>query len=47
MRFVLADGVVTRDDGRRLPGRGAWVHEACLELAERRGTLKRSLRRGR
>ncbi|MCL2653384.1 MAG: YlxR family protein [Propionibacteriaceae bacterium] len=44
MRFVIVDDVPTRDDRRRLPGRGAWAHEACLEQAERRGALRRSLR---
>ena len=44
VRFVMVDGALTRDDGRRLPGRGAWVHEECLELAERRGAFTRSLK---
>lgn len=43
-----ADGsIVARPDpGRRLPGRGAWLHDRaeCLELAERRRALPRALR---
>nr|WP_084136343.1 YlxR family protein [Cellulomonas bogoriensis] len=36
------------DPGRRLPGRGAWLHHdlQCLELAERRRALPRALRVG-
>jgi len=43
VRFVMVDGVLTRDDQRRLLGRGAWVHEECLDLAERRGAFRRAL----
>jgi len=34
------------DAGRRLPGRGAWLHPdpGCLETAERRRALGRALR---
>ncbi|NNH08040.1 YlxR family protein [Cellulomonas fimi] len=34
------------DVGRRMPGRGAWLHpdRACLELAERRRAFGRALR---
>jgi len=34
------------DTGRRMPGRGAWLHpdRACLELAERRRAFGRALR---
>jgi predicted RNA-binding protein YlxR (DUF448 family) len=34
------------DTGRRLPGRGAWLHPdlRCLELAERRRAFPRALR---
>jgi len=39
VRFVLVDGAPTRDDARRRPGRGAWVHDdaACLEVAIKSG----------
>nr|WP_308121938.1 YlxR family protein [Actinotalea ferrariae] len=43
------DGVrAVVDPGRRMPGRGAWVHDdlACLDLAERRRALPRALRTG-
>ncbi len=45
-RFVLVDGVIVADPQRRLPGRGAWLHEdpACRELADRRGAFSRALR---
>jgi predicted RNA-binding protein YlxR (DUF448 family) len=35
------------DVRRRLPGRGAWLHQssACLEQAEKRRALARALRR--
>ncbi|MEL4357196.1 MULTISPECIES: YlxR family protein [unclassified Luteococcus] len=47
LRFVLTDGVVTPDPGRRLPGRGVWVHpdERCQELVLRRGGFARGFRR--
>ena len=34
------------DEGRRMPGRGAWLHPdlGCLEIAERRRALGRALR---
>jgi predicted RNA-binding protein YlxR (DUF448 family) len=34
------------DAGRRMPGRGAWLHPdpGCLETAERRRALGRALR---
>ena len=34
------------DEGRSLPGRGAWLHPdpECLETAERRRALGRALR---
>jgi len=46
VRYVLVEGVPTRDGRHRLPGRGAWVHddETCLDLAIKAG-FKRSLRK--
>ena len=34
------------DEGRSMPGRGAWLHPdpGCLEIAERRRALGRALR---
>ncbi|MEO6866596.1 MAG: YlxR family protein [Gaiellales bacterium] len=50
LRYVLAhepEGIVAvRDDGRRLPGRGAWLHDdpKCRQLAIKRRALRRALR---
>lgn len=46
-RFVLVDGVVVADPGRRLPGRGAWLHpdEECRREVLRRGGFARGFRR--
>ena len=33
MRMVLVDGKVIFDQKQIAPGRGAWVHRKCLELA--------------
>ena len=46
--MVERDGVrtVVVDEGRALPGRGAWLHPdlSCWELATRRSALARALR---
>ena len=51
MRVVVAtdaagDPALVVDVGRRMPGRGAWLHPdpGCLETAERRRALGRALR---
>ena len=46
LRTVVRDEVVVPDLGRRLPGRGAWMHPdlACLRAAERRRAFPRALR---
>jgi predicted RNA-binding protein YlxR (DUF448 family) len=51
VRHVLEHAVdgtprVVRDDGRRLPGRGAWLHDddRCRQLATRRRAWRRALR---
>ncbi|HEX4358626.1 MAG TPA: YlxR family protein [Pseudonocardia sp.] len=46
LRVVAGPGVVIPDPGRRLPGRGAWLHPdlECLRRAERRGAFPRALR---
>jgi uncharacterized protein len=52
LRFVVTevDGLsaIVRDERRRLPGRGAWLHpdNACAELARRRSAFARALRIG-
>lgn len=46
LRVVAVGGVLVPDPGRRLPGRGAWLHSEpdCLRLAERRRAFPRALR---
>ena len=45
MRLGLVDGVLTPDPERRLPGRGAWVHDAaCAARATARKGWSRSFR---
>ncbi|WP_258726689.1 YlxR family protein [Cellulomonas sp. NS3] len=51
LRTVVGTGTagepaVVVDVGRRMPGRGAWLHPElhCLELAERRRAFPRALR---
>nr|WP_281252633.1 YlxR family protein [Lentzea kentuckyensis] len=46
LRVVAIDGSVVPDVGRRLPGRGAWLHFdlECLRNAERRRAFSRALR---
>ena len=44
LRVVLMDGDVVPDPRAHLPGRGAWLHPACLEIAERRKAFTRALR---
>ncbi len=47
LRLAAAGGRVVLDAGRRLGGRGAWLHPdpACLERAVQRRALGRALRR--
>ena len=40
MRMVLLDGKVIFDQKQIAPGRGAWVHRKCLELAIDRKAFK-------
>lgn len=46
LRFVLVDGEVVADPEKRLPGRGAWLHDSpeCRALAARRRAFARALR---
>ena len=43
-RFAVVDGVL--EEGRRLTGRGAWLHpsRACFEAAVQRRAFNRALR---
>jgi hypothetical protein len=42
---VVADSTELVFDSRGiLPGRGAWVHQQCLQLAQDRGAFARALR---
>ena len=45
-RYVLVGGVPTLDAAKRLPGRGAWLHDndECRALAVKRRSLERALR---
>jgi predicted RNA-binding protein YlxR (DUF448 family) len=45
LRYVVAAGVVVRDERKRLPGRGAWLHDnpECLRLALTRNAFARTL----
>lgn len=40
LRMVLVDGKVIFDQRQIAPGRGAWVHRNCLELAIDRKAFK-------
>ncbi|MPY79454.1 MAG: DUF448 domain-containing protein [Actinophytocola sp.] len=46
LRVVAVEGRVIVDEGRRMPGRGAWLHldPGCLTAASRRRALPRALR---
>lgn len=44
LRVVLCGGEAIPDPRGALPGRGAWLHPACLEIAERRKAFTRALR---
>ena len=47
VRFVLEGDQLVLDPGRRMPGRGAWVHlsSECLETALKRRAFNRAFRR--
>lgn len=40
IRVVLIDGVVTPDIKGGAPGRGAWLHKDCVEVAISRGAFR-------
>ncbi|MPY83873.1 MAG: DUF448 domain-containing protein [Actinophytocola sp.] len=46
LRVVAVAGRVVVDEGRRMPGRGAWLHldPGCLATAARRRAFPRALR---
>jgi predicted RNA-binding protein YlxR (DUF448 family) len=46
LRYVIDEGVLVPDPRKRLPGRGAWLHNhaQCRKLALQRGGFARSFR---
>ncbi|MEI6648720.1 MAG: YlxR family protein [Actinomycetes bacterium] len=44
LRVVVVDGQVIPDQFKRKTGRGAWLHQGCLELAKSRGAFVRAFR---
>lgn len=40
----MEEGRIVADPRGRLPGRGAWMHPGCVEIAERRKAFGRALR---
>ncbi len=44
LRVVAEDGIVIPDPSATRGGRGAWLHLACWEMAERRRAFGRALR---
>jgi predicted RNA-binding protein YlxR (DUF448 family) len=47
VRFAAPDGMLRLDQGRRLPGRGAYAHArlSCFERAVARRAFSRALRK--
>lgn len=48
VRVVAEDGAYVADPGKRMQGRGAYLHprSACVDVALRHGALRRALRLG-
>ena len=46
IRVVLVNTELTIDEGKKLPGRGAWLHgsKECFELAVNRKAFSRALK---
>ncbi|MFM6977377.1 MAG: YlxR family protein [Micrococcales bacterium] len=44
-RFVISSQELVLDEKKSLPGRGAWVHQQCLQLAQDRGAFARALKK--
>ena len=42
IRTVLVDDVVKVDQDHRMPGRGAWLHTRCYEIAVERKAFSRA-----
>jgi len=45
LAWVEADACVVLDHGRRLPGRGCYLHPGCADEVVRRRVVGRALRR--
>ena len=46
LHLVVIKGQVTPDPDHRLPGRGAWLHPKCFELAQARRSFNRAFKSG-
>lgn len=44
LHFVRKGDAVVPDPDLRLPGRGAWAHQACIDAATNRRAWSRALR---
>jgi predicted RNA-binding protein YlxR (DUF448 family) len=44
LRVVLVENQLTVDVNHQLPGRGAWVHRSCIDVALARKAFGRALR---
>jgi predicted RNA-binding protein YlxR (DUF448 family) len=46
IRLVLVDSQLTIDDGKKLPGRGSWIHAKteCFDLASNRKAFARAFK---
>ena len=44
LHVVLIDGAAVADPDHRLPGRGAWIHLGCFEMAKSRRSFERAFR---
>ena len=46
LHLVLVNDRVIPDSDRKLPGRGAWLHSKCFELAAQRRSFNRAFKSG-
>ena len=46
LHLVAVDGQVVPDPDQKLPGRGAWLHSKCFELAAQRRSFNRAFKSG-
>ena len=44
LHVVLIDGAAIADPDHKLPGRGAWLHSECFEMAKSRRSFERAFR---